>query len=360
MDFPSIFLLRSRLKCNSYLLGYDDFLSLKIKLAVTFSLILFLAVWSKRVRNLSHWNGWMFVFSWMDVKYERNILQNPAEKFTFLIPYTIKTQSMLAPNQISKWSEVKLGPIKRIILSIVDKVWPKIELTGHSPSICDTVCGVGSWSPSWWRGCGASPGRWATPRGGCGRGRWATWPPATSCSASGWWWPPTPASGAPWAPWCGSCPSSASSKCRSRSETPAAGSSSCAPSSPGKPSGWWWRARPPGPSATPPAGWGRSQTGWRSLSVRRSILGHWWEAREGDKLLPENVDSNVINSQRCTALKRHVVSCQWCKFELWFDFNVIYSGCSRFKDMSGQRTISNAQFHRIQRNKINQTKVKEY
>ena len=94
-------------------------------------------------------------------------------------------------------------------------------------------------------------------------------------SASAGWRRPTPACGAAWARWCGTCPSTASSRCRSRSGTPAAGpirgvskvtwhrvptnhsppcSSSAAPASRGRSSGWWWRAPPRGPAATPPAG----------------------------------------------------------------------------------------------------------
>ncbi len=40
---------------GAHLLGYDDFRSLNMRLAVTFSRIRFRAVWSNRIRNLSHW-----------------------------------------------------------------------------------------------------------------------------------------------------------------------------------------------------------------------------------------------------------------------------------------------------------------
>lgn len=48
---------------NVYLLGYEHFLSLKIKLAVTFSLIRFLAVWSNLRRYLWQRHLWCIFFN---------------------------------------------------------------------------------------------------------------------------------------------------------------------------------------------------------------------------------------------------------------------------------------------------------
>ena len=68
-----------------YLLGYDDFLSLKIRLAVTFSLILFRAVWSNRVRNRPHWKvEKMNVYIFMNGIRKECIQKYPAIKITLV------------------------------------------------------------------------------------------------------------------------------------------------------------------------------------------------------------------------------------------------------------------------------------
>lgn len=126
---------------------------------MTFSLILFLAVWSNLVRNLSHWN----VEDHLNVEFQS-------------------------------------------------------QMTHLSPATCDKVCVTKNLSPWWWPGFAASLCRWATRMGDYAPALSTTGPLASVCNTSGWSAPPTPASVAASTQWCGFCLSTFSSRYKSQFE----------------------------------------------------------------------------------------------------------------------------------------------